>query len=781
MHKLKNTLILLVMIVVTTVTSFLAFGNTSLGMQNIHLGLDLAGGVSITYQAADENATPEQMDGALAMINSRLSALGYTEAQAYIENGIRIRVEIPGVSDADRAVEQIGKTAMLTFVGVDWDHLAAAGFSDEDVAACAAEFKANMEKQGYATEGTDFEGQAKEFLKSPGSAQFYFPKTLGTILQKAVDAGDAVVVLDGNDVANATAQHGQVSSNGIAEDYVKLELKSSGAQKFKDATTQYQGKYIAIRLDQSIVSFPGVSAVISDGTAVITGMADASEAALLASDIRGGALPIQLEDIEHSAVGATLGRDALSTSLKAAVIGFILILLFMIAIYRVPGVVASIALVFYISVELLILNLFKITLTLPGIAGIILSIGMAVDANVVIFARINEELNVGRGIAASISSGFRKALSAIVDGNVTTLLSAAVLWFLGSGTVKGFALTLAIGILLSMFTALVFANLMLKATGELLPEKNGLYKNLTFVRKDTKLKVIKNTKIWMIIPAVIVAVGIVFAILNGGFNMDTDFAGGTMLQIDMEQKYDNTELTNLVKEKTGDANPIIQAVSGAGQENVVSIKVIEQTTEQSTELYNAIAEKFGLDVENKTNLISKASISPTISGEMTRSAIIAIAVAAVLMLLYITLRFRNVRFGVSAIIALAHDVLIVVAMYAIFRIPVNTNFIAALLTIVGYSINNTIIVFDRIRENRRYYKPNQTNELADDSIVQTLGRSINTSITTVIMVLMLFILGVESIRWFSFPLLAGFVAGTYSSLLVASPVWVLLEKVGKKK
>ena len=544
------------------------------------------------------------------------------------------------------------------------------------------------------------------------------------------------------------------------------------------ATTQYRGLNIAIRLDQNIVSIPSVSSTISDGIAIITGMNSVDEAKQLAADIRGGALPVELEDIEHNSVGATLGRDALSTSLKAGLIGFLLVLIFMIIIYRVPGVVASLSLIFYVGAEILLLNLFNVTLTLPGIAGILLSIGMAVDANIVIYARINEEIRSGRGLRAAVTSGFRKALSAILDGNITTLIAAAVLWFLGSGSVKGFALTLAIGIVLSMFTALVLSNLLLKQVVEVLPENNRLYTSIQFLDKVKSVKLVEKTRIWLIIPAVIVAIGLVFMIVRG-MNLDTDFAGGTMVQIDMEKEYDNQKLTQIVKEQTGDTNPMVQALGGTVQQNQVQIKVKEISTEQIEALYAAIAREFGLK-EDKSNLISQSSISPTISGEMQRTAITATLVATILMLIYITIRFRDWRFGLSSIIALLHDVLIVMAVYAVFYIPVNSNFIAALLTIVGYSINNTIVVFDRIRENQRFYRPYQLNELANDSIVQTMGRSLNTSITTVIMVLMIFIMGVDSIRWFAFPLLAGFIAGTYSSLFVASPVWVLFKKVGAK-
>ena len=293
-------------------------------------------------------------------------------------------------------------------------------------------------------------------------------------------------------------------------------------------------------------------------------------------------------------------------------------------------------------------------------------------------------------------------------------------------------------------------------------------------------KIIEKTKLWFAIPACIIIIGLVFLIFRG-FNLDIEFAGGTMMQINIGQEFDAREdIEPIVQEITGDTNPQVQKVSGAGGSDQVSIKVKEISSEQAVELYEAIAEKYGLDTETNANLVEQGSISPTISSEMKSTALTAITVAVILMLIYITIRFRDWRFGLSSIIALLHDVLIVLAMYAIFRIPINNNFIAAMLTIVGYSINDTIVVFDRVRENRKYYRSNQLNELANTSITQSIGRSINTSITTIIMVLLLFLLGVQSVRWFAFPLMVGFIAGTYSSICIATPFWVLLSKKGNQ-
>ena len=427
MKHLKEAVILFLTLAVICLTAFAAFGggkDNPISAQHIHLGLDLAGGVTITYQAKEgSNPSSEEMNGALAVIRHRLDNKGYTEANAYLEGTDRIRVEIPGVEDASKAVEEIGRTAMLQFVG----------------------------------------------LSGMGTYQS------GADILAAVENGEAEIVLTGVNVANATFQKGRINAASGIEPYVKLEFDAEGAKMFADATARYIGKQIAIMLDDTVVSAPVVQAAITDGTAIITGMDSDEEAKELASDIVGGALQVPLEDIEHSSVGATLGRNALDTSLLAGVIGFGVIVVFMLLAYRIPGLAASLSLLLYVGLELLIFILLGWTLTLPGIAGFILSIGMAVDANVIIFARIREEILQGHTIRLSIKNGFSKALSAILDGNITTLIAAIVLYVFGSGTIRGFAQTLGLGIVLSMISALLVTRVLLVQMQELFPAKKGLY------------------------------------------------------------------------------------------------------------------------------------------------------------------------------------------------------------------------------------------------------------------------------------------------------------------
>lgn len=786
MNKTKHVLTLVItaalLVILMASTVFGAFGSST-GASGIKLGLDLAGGVSITYQAVEgSNPTSDQMEGALSVIQRRLDAKGYTEANAYLDGNDRIRVEIPGVEDASKAVEEIGRTALLRFVGIDWSAVVA----DTDLVSAYYDAYREAYKEAYSEENggdmTNYTEPADDEVLS-----FFTSNPLETLnmvpdlLDAAIEKGYAEQILTGENVSDASFQKGQISSSGTIEPYVKLEFDSTGSQLFSEGTTKYLNKYIAIMLDDTVISIPTVQSTITDNSCIISNIPSEEEAKELASDIVGGALPVELEDIEHNSVGATLGQNALDSAIKAGIIGFILIMIFMIVVYRVPGLASALALMFYITIELLLINLFNITLTLPGIGGIILSVGMAVDANVIIFSRMGEEIRSGQSVRVATRNGFSKALSAILDGNITTLIAALVLYFFGTGSIKGFAETLGLGIVLSMFSALLITRLILIALEGLLPEKNGLYCRMKEGHFGKNLKVIERMKVWFAIPCVILIIGVI-SLIARGFNYDIDFAGGTLLQIDLHEDLDSLdELEKLVSDTTGDTNPQVQHVTGASGSTQVTIKVKELSTEEITTLYETIADKYGLDKEGKSDLIEQSSISPMISSEMKRSALLSTIIAGVLMLLYITLRFRDFAFGLAALLPLLHDVLIMICMYTLIQIPINNTFIVALLTIVGYSINNTIVVFDRIRENRRLMnKKKDMAALCDLSVQQTLSRSINTSLTTIITVLLLFLMGVQSLRWFALPILIGLIAGTYSSVLLASPFWYLLEKAFHK-
>ncbi len=528
------------------------------------------------------------------------------------------------------------------------------------------------------------------------------------------------------------------------------------------------GQEIAIVYDGKVISWPTVQNVISDGTATISGQRDMQEASNLASTIRIGALPLELKEVRSNVVGAKLGEEAIQTSLLAGAVGLILIFLFMIVFYRIPGLAASLALIFYVTLELILLNLLDITLTLPGVAGIVLSIGMAVDANVIIFTRIREELATGKTVASSMKLGFSKALSAIVDGNVTTLIAAAILAVLGSGTVKGFAYTLALGIILSMFTALFVTRFVLKALYQIGFDKEKFYG----IQKERKVfDFIKLSPKCYILSGLVIVVGIVFLFINrstigGAFNYGLDFKGGTSTEVFFDGELPgNDEISSFVAGVIGDNEVDVAPVVG---DNAVIIKTKELNLETRTALSEAFSSEYGIDGERITN----ESISAAVSGEMKRDAMLAVIIATLCMLIYIWIRFKDFSFGSSAVIALVHDVLVVVTLYAVIKLTVGTTFIACMLTIVGYSINATIVIFDRIRENKaEMLKKDTLEDVVNNSITQTVSRSINTSLTTFIMVFVLYLFGLDSVKEFALPLMVGVICGAYSSICITGALW----------
>ena len=564
---------------------------------------------------------------------------------------------------------------------------------------------------------------------------------------------------------------------------VDLTLNDEGSKKFATATTEAAKNHdtIMIYYDGDDVSVPSVNEPITGGSAYITGMNDFEEAEALASTIRIGGLKVELEELRSNVVGAQLGSEAISTSIKAGIIGFALVCIFMIAIYFVPGVAASLALSLYVVLMVICLDLFDITLTLPGIAGIILSIGMAVDANVITFARIREEIARGKSVSGAIQSGYKKALSAIIDGNVTTLIAAAVLGILGSGSIIGFAQTLALGIVLSMFTALVVTKILLKALYAV-----GL-KDVKFYgkakdRKEVNFLTKKNIFIaasLAVIVAGYVCMGVNKASGKGALNFSLEFLGGTSTNVnfseDMSLADIDANIVPKIEEITGDSNVQVQKVAGT---NEVIFKTRTLSVDEREAFNDMMVNNFSVDEAS----ITAETISSTVSSEMQKDAVIAVVVAIVLMLIYIWFRFKDMRFGASSVIALAHDVLVVLAFYAFLRISVGSTFIACMLTIVGYSINATIVIFDRVRERLAAMKKNESlEELLNSCVNQTLSRSVFTSLTTFIMVLVLYILGVSSIKEFALPLMAGIVCGTYSSVCLACAIWYILKtKIVKK-
>ena len=723
------------------VTSIHGLNSKGMGAaRNINLGLDLEGGVSITYEAVGEKPSDEDMKDTVYKLQRRVEEYS-TEAQAYQVGDNRISIEIPGVQDANEILEELGQPGSLYFI----KHL-------------------------------DSEGNENYTLNAEGTG-YELTKTIEELQE------DGSIVLTGTEVESASAGALSDSTTSATEYGVDLTLTDEGTKAFAEATEEAYNNgqdSIAIYYDGDLISVPSVNNVIENGRAQITGNMSYEEADNIASTIRIGGLNVELKEISSEVVGAQLGQEAVSTSLLAGAIGLVIVCVFMCFVYLLPGFASSLALLIYTGLILVLLNAFDITLTLPGIAGIILGIGMAVDANVIIFARVKEELTAGASVHSALKAGFHKAMSAIIDGNVTTLIAAAVLWFRGSGTVRGFAQTLALGIVVSMFTALVITRLIIYSFYAVGIRNEKLYAKK--LKKRSPIDFLGKRRVFFIISIIMCLSGFVGMGINhargiGAMNYSLDFVGGTSTTVTFDQQYTldeiDSEMIPDLEEITGDPNIQVQTVQDSTQVIFKSQTLDLQEREAFAQYMN---ENYGVAAED----ITTENISSTVSSEMRVDAIVAVVIATICMLLYIWFRFKDIRFATSAVIALVHDVLVVLAFYVIARVSVGNTFIACMLTIVGYSINATIVIFDRVREELKVRaKGESLKELVNHCIMQTLTRSIYTNLTTFIMVVVLYVLGVSSIKEFAAPLMVGIACGTYTSVCITGALWYVMKtKVG---
>lgn len=723
--KRNAVLVIIAFLLVLGVAIYTAiFGVADRGkVEYIKLGLDLKGGLSVTYEIQEDDYSDKDLEDTKYKIEKRVEA--YTNEYSVYEDGDKkITAEIPGVTNADEILEALNIEGKLEFLDPD-----------------------NYTKW---SQGQEYEA-----------------------------------ALTGDDIKNATA--GIDSDNGN-DNVVQLAFTDEGAQKFADVTAANVGKVVYIIYDNKVVSAPTVQSAITGGSAEINKIGSYEEAEQLATTIRIGALPLTLKQVRSNIVGATLGSDAISTSLKAGAIGIALVFLIMIIVFRIPGLVASFALAFYTILDLLVINLFNVTLTLPGIAGVILSVGMAVDANVIIFTRIKEELADGKSVKQAVKGGFHNALSAIIDGNVTTLIAALVLGIFGTGTIKGFAITLAIGVVLSVFTALAVSQSLITALVNL-----GVAdaKYFGVAREPKKTNFVKAGKFCMLGSLIVIIACFCMMPVNNKskgspLNFSVEFAGGTSLTVGFDKEYS-------LSEAESDIVPVIAEAAGIGEAGI-SVQTVSGTNEivfkmpelsddgtddsQMSKVRAALTDKLGADVK-EANVISGS-----VSSEMSKNAIFSVILAAILMLIYIAIRFHDVKFGASAVIALLHDVAMVFCLYIILRLTVGNTCIACLLTIVGYSINATIIIFDRIRENIDIMRPKKATykDIVNLSINQTFSRTIYTSLTTFVTIFVLYIMGVASIKEFALTLMAGIIIGAYSSVCITGPLWYTMKtKLGKAR
>lgn len=688
----------------------------------IRLGLDLVGGSRIVYEAEipdgyNQANLADDMNSVQKVIRQRLTDKGFTEATVTLTGDNRVTVEIPQITNPEEAVQTLGTTAQLTFIDAD----------------------------------------GKEWLT-------------------------------GSDIKKATYGYGRPTGNEVTDvHYVQVQFTSEGQKKFAEATGNIAARtdgtnIMAIVMDNQVISSPSVSSQIDSDSCVISGSFTRDSASELADLINAGQIPFSLKQVELRSVGPQLGADAMRTSLIAGAIGIVLVMLFMLIVYRIPGLVASIALCFYMVIEALIFSLVRVNLSLPGIAGIILSIGMAVDANVIIFERVKEELKNGKTVKSAIDSGFKRAFTAILDSNITTLIACAVLFFLGTGTIVGFATTLGIGVIVSMFTALTVTHFLLNRMVDFRIRNPKAYGLRDREAGKQRFAILKNFKIFGGISALLVVTGLVALILlpfgKNLFNLSIDFAGGTEMEFNMHTEVTQdvqTEVSGLFKDATGvDASSVTS--SGDGNEDVL-IRSTSITSEQRAAVIDKMLEKYSLA---DTDILNNNDVSASIGSDLQRSAVICSVLAIVLMMLYITFRFEMTS-GMAAVCCLMHDLLIMLSVYVWLQIPLDSNFIAAALTILGYSINASIIVFDRVRENLRTARKEPFEVIGEKSIWQTMGRTINTTLTTLFTIGMVFILGVPSLKQFTLPLIVGILAGGWSSVLLSCSLWNVFRKKFRKK
>ncbi len=710
MRKVIAALIVVITIAAWIITIF-GIGEVNSIKDLLKLGLDIKGGVYVVMEAETDKTGEELsslMEQTQAVIENRVNQMGLSEPVVTIEGDKRIRVELPGVDNAEEAIESIGRTAQLQFLLAD-----------------------------------------------------------GTIVCDGADIADAGVTQD--------SEHG-----GYA---ISLEFTSDGAKKFEEGTRRAMsgeitsmdpsmpGNVIMIVLDDEVISAPQVSSVIPNGEAVITssrvGGFDQNEAMQTAALIRGGALPVGLTEVNSGTQTAKIGESAFEQSIVAGAIGLALIFIIMIIFYGIMGIAADVSLLLYVVIDLWIMVAMGSVLTLPGIAGIILSIGMAVDANVIIFSRIKEEIISGKSVRAAVESGSKRAIGTVLDSQITTIIAAIVLYQIGTSTVRGFALTLMIGIVTSIFTAVFVTQIYVK----LLAGSRKFGTNKYFgVREDGTAKFsikkefdfIKYKKFYYLLAAVIIVAGLVVSAVSG-MNYGIDFTGGTMIQLDFGEKVEEDAVYDVLKDYGIDDAEVIFASENNSEVIIRSMQALDNVER------GELIEKLESEI-SAAEVLSSELFGPSVGKELRVNAVKAVIIAAACMLVYIIFRFEW-KFGVASIVGVAHDVLMVIAFYAIFRVTVNNPFIAGILTVVGYSINDTIVVFDRIRENLGMMKKSDIDGVVNKSVNQTLMRSLMTSVTTLIVMIPLYIMAGSAIREFALPLMIGVIVGCISSVMLCSPLY----------
>lgn len=601
---------------------------------------------------------------------------------------------------------------------------------------------------------------------------------LGETAKLTFQDGDHNILVEGQDVSDSRV----VQEKDTRKYEVELQFDKKGTKAFAEATKANVGKKIGIYMDDELISNPVVQQEIGGGIAVINGMQSQEEAKALSDKINAGALPFSMQTTNYNTISPTLGSQALRSMALASVTALILVCLFMISYYKLPGVLSCITLLFQMALQILAISVPQYTITLPGIAGLILSAGMAVDANIIISERISEELRDGASVRMAVKKGYQRAFSSVLDGNVTTAAVAAILMIFGSGTMLSFGYTLFTGVIINLLAGVWVSKFMLTSV-----VRYNFFHRPTMFRNKRERKILKfngKRRLILIFTACLLVVGTTVSAVNG-MKLDTQFTGGVILKYTFTGKADTEDLRQRVEKVTGRPSNIQTAsdpASGGSQKLVVTLAGNKGL---SPEEQKQVAKELNSgQKEEKFHPSESYAVEPYIGAKALKNSILAIVLSAIFIVIYIRIRFSSMSglaAGISAVIALLHDIVIVTFVFGVCKIPVNDAFVAVTLTIIGYSINDTIVLYDRIRENQRMKKKGESlASLVDRSITETLGRSVNTALTVVMCVFTVFIFSVifqiESIRVFSLPLLIGMISGCYSSVCIAGPLWVWWEE-----
>ena len=777
---------------------------------SLNLGLDLQGGIHLVLEVKTEGMEQQEAQDAVAqaqeVIRNRVDQFGVAEPTIQRQGDNRIIIELPGVQDVQRAKDLVGQTALLEFQLLEpaedrtrliqrIDQVLApqeeGEEEEEDLLLSSTAESAplssmlNLAGEDLTVAGRDLQ-RVKNLLNAP-EAQELIPADVEFIFSSkpAGAEGNEFYFLylvrkkpemTGHMIQDAFVSIGQVVEY-MGQPIVNFSTTDEGVRLFSRITGSHIGERMAIVLDESVYSAPVIQSKISEGRGIITGSGTQEEAKDLAIVLRAGALPAEVEIIEDRTVGPSLGRDSIEQGKTAAIYSMVLIAIFMVLYYRAVGLIADFALLLNMLFIMAVLAGFHATLTLPGIAGIILTIGMAVDANVLIFERIREELRSGKTIRAAIDSGYGHALSAIIDANVTTFLVGIVLYQFGTGPIRGFALTLCIGIISSLFTAFFVTRTIFDLITRK-SEQSTLSIGPIALFSNLNIRFLSLRNIGFGASAAVLLIGVVSILGINGIRPGIDFAGGTLLELHFDPAVQVEDIRGqLGRVSVGDDEIDLSKseIKQFGSENDILIRVSEsgEGTEVADGIMEVLESGFADNIAALEWIRRQEKVGPKIGSELSNAAVRAVLVALALILLYMAWRFHRFLYGIAAVVALFHDVLITLGLLSLFDIEITLAVVAALLAIVGYSLNDTIVVFDRIRENLHTARRQGFDGTVNQSINECLSRTLITSATTLLAVLVLMIFGGEVNRDFTITLMIGVVVGTYSSIFVASPVLYL--------